>query len=74
MLPLVDAAPLLVARSYGFFAKHGLEVELSVERAWAALRDKVAAGVLDGGQMLAPMPIAATLGLDGFAVPMSRPW
>lgn len=70
MLPLVDAAPLLVARSYGFFAKHGLEVELSVERAWAALRDKVAAGVLDGGQMLAPMPIAATLGLDGFAVPM----
>lgn len=70
MLPLVDAVPLLVARSHGFFARHGLEVELSVERAWAALRDKVAAGVLDGGQMLAPMPIAATLGLDGVAVPM----
>lgn len=70
MLPLADAAPLIVARSRGFFAKHGLEVELSVERAWAALRDKVAAGVLDGGQMLAPMPIAATLGLDGVAVPM----
>ena len=70
MLPLADAAPLIVARSCGFFARHGLDVELSVERAWAALRDKVAAGVLDGGQMLAPMPIAATLGLDGVAVPM----
>lgn len=70
MLPLADAAPLVVARHLGLFARHGLDVELSVERAWAALRDKVAAGVLDGGQMLAPMPVAATLGLDGVAVPM----
>ncbi len=70
LLPLADAAPLVIAKSQGFFARHGLDVELSVERAWAALRDKVAAGVLDGGQMLAPMPIAATLGLDGVAVPM----
>ena len=70
LLPLADAAPLVIAKSHGFFARHGLDVELSVERAWAALRDKVAAGVLDGGQMLAPMPIAATLGLDGVAVPM----
>lgn len=70
LLPLADAAPLVIAKSHGFFARQGLDVELSVERAWAALRDKVAAGMLDGGQMLAPMPIAATLGLDGVAVPM----
>lgn len=70
LLPLADAAPLVIAKSHGFFARAGLDVELSVERAWAALRDKVATGVLDGGQMLAPMPIAATLGLDGVAVPM----
>jgi two-component system, oxyanion-binding sensor len=70
LLPLADAAPLAVAKSRGFFARHGLEVELRVERAWAALRDKLAMGMLDAAQMLAPMPVAATLGLDGMAVPM----
>lgn len=70
LLPLADAAPLAVAKSRGFFARHGLEVELRVERSWAGLRDKLAMGVLDAAQMLAPMPVAATLGLDGMAVPM----
>ena len=70
LLPLADAAPLVIAKARGFFARHGLDVELRVERAWAALRDKVAMGVLDAAQMLAPMPVAATLGLDGMAVPM----
>jgi nitrate/nitrite transport system substrate-binding protein len=70
LLPLADAAPIVAAKARGFFARHGLNVELSVERAWAAVRDKVAAGMLDGAQMLAPMPIAATLQLDGIGVPM----
>ncbi|MBV8062404.1 MAG: ABC transporter substrate-binding protein [Nevskia sp.] len=70
LLPLADAAPLVIAKARGFFARHGLDVELRVERAWASLRDKVAMGVLDAAQMLAPIPIAATLGLDGIAVPM----
>lgn len=70
MVPLVDAAPLIVARDKGFFAKQGLEVQLSVEASWASIRDKVIAGVLDGAQMLAPMPIAATLGVDAIGVPM----
>ncbi len=70
MLPLADAAPLVMAQSRGAFQRHGLQVELRVERSWSAIRDKVAAGLLDGGQMLAPMPVAATLGLDGLAVPM----
>ena len=70
LLPLADAAPIVIAKTRGFFARHGLDVELRLERAWAALRDKVAMGVLDAAHMLAPMPIAATLGLDGIAVPM----
>jgi len=37
---------------------------------WANIRDKLAAGALDGAQMLAAMPIAATLGIDPVAVPM----
>lgn len=70
LLPLADAAPLVMAQFNGAFRRHGLQVDLRVERSWSAIRDKVAAGLLDGGQMLAPMPVAATLGLDGLAVPM----
>ncbi len=70
LMPLVDAAPLVVAQAAGYFAREGLAVELSCERAWASIRDKVATGMLDGAQMLAPMPLAATLGLDPIQRPM----
>ncbi|WP_445156945.1 CmpA/NrtA family ABC transporter substrate-binding protein [Halomonas sp. E14] len=62
-VPLLDAALLVVARERGCFADQGLEVNLSRENAWSTLRDKVAAGLLDGAQMLAPMPLAMSLGL-----------
>lgn len=70
LLPLADAAPIIVAKARGLFVRHGLHVELSLEHSWATVRDKVATGVLDGAQMLAPMPVAAHLGLDGLGVPM----
>lgn len=70
VIPLIDATPVLVARDLGFFARHGLDVEVVVESAWASIRDKIVAGLLDAAQMLAPMPLAATLGIDGIGVPM----
>lgn len=70
MIPLTDCAPLVVALEQGFFARQGLEVELSCEASWANIRDKVALGALDGAQMLAAMPIAATLGLGALHRPM----
>ncbi|MAY26722.1 MAG: nitrate ABC transporter [Polycyclovorans sp.] len=70
LVPLADCAPLVVARERGFFARHGLDVSLSVEGSWAGVRDKLAAGLLDAAQMLAPMPLAAQLGMDGFGVPL----
>lgn len=70
LMPLVDCAPVVVARERGFFARHGLEVSLSVEGSWAGIRDKLAAGLLDAAQLLAPMPLAAQLGIDGFGVPL----
>lgn len=70
LLPLADAAPLLVARDCGYFQHHGLDVNLSVEASWAGLRDKLAAGMLDAAQLLAPMPLAAQLGLDRVGVPI----
>ncbi|MEX2204861.1 MAG: CmpA/NrtA family ABC transporter substrate-binding protein [Myxococcota bacterium] len=61
--PLTDCAPLIVALEHGHFERYGLRVALSCEPSWANIRDKLAAGVLDGAQMLAPMPIASTLGV-----------
>lgn len=60
---LTDAAPLLVARECGFFARHGLQVELSHEIGWATIRDKVAYCELDGAHALAGMLLATKLGI-----------
>ena len=68
-IPLTDCAPLVVAQEKGFFSRHGLEVELSKETSWANIRDKVAIGILDGAHMLAPMPLASTLGIG----PIEKP-
>jgi len=69
-VPLLDAAPLIVAREQGFFRAEGLHVVLSREPSWSSLRDKVSVGLLQGGQMLSPMPLAATLGLGGLKTAM----
>lgn len=68
-VPLLDAAPLMVAQSLGFAAEEGLDLTLSAAPSWATLRDMLDAGQVDAAQMLAPLPIATALGL-GAAVPM----
>ncbi len=74
-IALTDAAPLIVAKTHGLFAKEGLDVRLHREVSWATIRDKVAAGVFQGAHMLAPMAIATNLGVGSEAaqvvVPMS---
>ncbi|WP_421996138.1 CmpA/NrtA family ABC transporter substrate-binding protein [Reyranella sp.] len=70
IIPLVDCAPIVLAEELGAFERHGLQVEIRREASWATIRDKVALGLLDAAQMLAPMPLAATLGVDGVNVPM----
>ena len=62
-IPLTDSAPLIVAYELGFFQRWGLNVSLYKQNSWATLRDKLHAGILDAAQMLAPMPLASTLGL-----------
>jgi len=60
-IPIVESAPLIIAKEKGFFAKHGMtEVELSKQASWGAARDNVeigaAGGGIDGGQWQMPMP------------------
>ncbi|MBP0447647.1 ABC transporter substrate-binding protein [Roseomonas sp. SSH11] len=70
-VPLIDAAPLLVAEARGMFRRFGVRVTLSQEAAWAAVRDRVAHGLLDGAHMLAPLPIALACGLGGVQASLS---
>ena len=87
-LPLVDAALLVAAREKGFAEAEGLALTLVRETSWANIRDRVAVGHFQCAHMLAPMPIAArlgltpmpadiiapmALGLGGDAVTVSRP-
>ena len=76
LLRLTDAAPLIVAKEFGFFEDEGLEISLSVEPSWANIADKVSYGLLDGAIMLPPLALAVSLGLRGgpglpLIVPMS---
>ncbi len=73
-VPLNDAAALLVASQLGFFEAEGLDVELRREASWATVRDKLAAGLLDGAHILAPLTLAMTLGLGCEPTPMVAPF
>jgi two-component system, oxyanion-binding sensor len=73
-LPLTDSAILIAAREIGFAAGEGIELDLVKETSWANIRDRVAIGHLNVAQMLAPMPIAASLGLTPMSVQMIAPF
>lgn len=62
---LSDAAPLVLAKEAGLFARYGLEVQLRREVSWANLRDKLVVGELDAAQLLAPLPLMTSLGAGG---------
>lgn len=63
-IPLVDAAPLIVAHEKGFAAREGLDLVLSRETSWATIRDRLAVSHLDAAHALAPLPLAGNLGLS----------
>jgi NitT/TauT family transport system ATP-binding protein len=67
-VPLLDAAPLVVARELGFAAEEGLDLRPRREPSWSALRDRLLWGDLHAAHMLSPMPVALTAGIGGFRV------
>jgi len=72
-LPLLDSALIVLAREKGFAEEEGLDLQLNKETSWANIRDRIAVGHFDAAQMLAPMPIAASLGLTPLDVPIITP-
>ncbi|HEY4367616.1 MAG TPA: CmpA/NrtA family ABC transporter substrate-binding protein [Steroidobacteraceae bacterium] len=71
--PLLDCAPLIVAAANGFGTEQGLELALVRESSWANIRDRTIVGHFDAAHMLAPLPIASTLGIGHLKVPMIAP-
>ena len=63
-IPLVDCAPLLVARRMDLFRKHGVHVELSCEVGWATIREKLLYGQLDAVHAIAGLALAMRAGLS----------
>ena len=76
-LPIVEAAPLIVAKEKGLFAKYGMpDVKIDKQANWGSARDNVkigaAGGGTDGGQWQMPMPYLISEGIitDNTKVPM----
>ncbi len=62
-IPITCATPIIMSEPLGFYKKYGFNAEVVKMPSWAAVRDSAIARELDAYHMLAPMPIAMTLGL-----------
>lgn len=62
-VPLLDAAPLVIASEIGFAEEEGLDLVLHREMSWAALRDRLIWGRYQAAHLLAPVVIAQTTGI-----------
>jgi ABC-type nitrate/sulfonate/bicarbonate transport system substrate-binding protein len=72
-IPLIDAVALITAVEKGFTAAEGLDVKLVREVSWSNVRDKLNIGLFDAAHILAPVPIASSLGLGHIKVPIVAP-
>ena len=66
-VPLVDCAPLILAKEEGFFEAEGLNVDLVREPGWATIRDKIVYGELEAAHALAGLCFGISLGLNVLA-------
>ena len=75
MIALTDCSPIVIAHEKGFFKKYGINSTVAKQASWAAVRDALSNGDIQGTHMLIGMPIASTMGLLGSPKkPMIIPW
>ena len=60
IIALTDCSPIVIAHEKGFFKKHGINSVVSKGANWAAIRDSLSSGDIQGTHMLIGMPIAST--------------
>lgn len=66
-IALTDAAPLIIAKEKGIFAKYGMpDVEVAKQASWGTTRDNLVLGSqgngIDGAHILTPMPYLISTG------------
>jgi nitrate/nitrite transport system substrate-binding protein len=72
-IPITCGTPIIMAQPMGFYAKHGLNVEVIKTAGWAVIRDKTLNKEYDAAHMLSPMPLAITLGVGSQPIPYTAP-
>lgn len=72
-MPLADSAILIAAKERGFLEAENITLNLVRENSWANMRDRLAIGQFDIAHALAPMPLAANLGLTPFDTKLIAP-
>lgn len=60
-IPIVCAAPLLLAAKRGLFEQNGVRVRLRAVPGWSCIKDLVAYEKADVAHMLAPMPVGRAI-------------
>jgi nitrate/nitrite transport system substrate-binding protein len=70
-IPITCASPLIMADPLGFYKKQGLNVSVVKTAGWALIRDKVINREYDASHMLAPMPIAMSMGVGSTPMPVN---
>jgi nitrate/nitrite transport system substrate-binding protein len=66
-IALTDCAPIVMAKELGLYKKYGLEVEVVKQASWAALRDGLLNGDIQGAHCLFGMPFSVYNGIGGQA-------
>ncbi|HEY5798043.1 MAG TPA: CmpA/NrtA family ABC transporter substrate-binding protein [Bosea sp. (in: a-proteobacteria)] len=72
-IPITCATPIIMASPMGFYAKHGLSVEVIKTAGWAVVRDKTINKEYDAAHMLSPMPLAISMGAGSNPIPYTMP-
>ena len=62
-IPITCSTPLIMADPLNFYKNEGLNVSLVKTAGWALIRDKMLNKEYDAAHMLAPMPIAISMGI-----------
>lgn len=70
-IPLTDAAPLITAEEMGYAREEGLTLDLVRAPSWSSLRDMLVFGAVDAAHLLAPVPVATSLGIGGVSFEIS---
>ena len=70
-IPITCASPLIMADPLGIYQKQGLNVTMLKTAGWALVRDKVQNREYDASHMLAPMPLAMSMGVGSNPVPVN---